>query len=154
MSINKIIIAAVISLGLNMPLMAGNTLSEAMIVSAKKYIKGITAQELKKKIDNEDDVYMLDIREPYMRIEGNIEGMENIEIARGLLEFNAPSEIKDKKAFIVVYYRSGKGAILAAKMMKEELHYTNVTYLVGGIGAWLEAGYSIFNNFGELKLAD
>lgn len=153
MKLNKIITSALLALGLSSPLMAGSAIGMELIAAAKKDVKEITPQELKKLIDNEDDVYMLDIREPYMIPEGTIEGMENISIARGLLEFDAPSAIKNKDALIVVYCRSGKGAVLAAKTMKKELHYTNVRYLKGGVDGWLEAGYSIFNHFGELKLA-
>jgi len=94
---------------------------------------------------------MLDIREPYMRPEGEIEGDENVAVARGLLEMNIRQTIKDKNAFVVFYCRSGKGAVLAAKMLKNDLGYTNVTYLVGGLGAWLKEGYSIYNDLGELK---
>jgi len=151
MGILKIVVSVV--LVLSIPLFAGNAESQALVKSAKKDVKSITPQVLNKKIENEDDVYMLDIREPYMIPEGSIDGMENIEIARGLLEFNLASKIKDKNAFIVVYCRSGKAAVLAVKMMKEKLHYKNVTYLEGGINGWLDAGYSIFSSFGEMKLA-
>ncbi len=154
MNVKKLAVTVLLGLGFSMPLMAGDAISQALIAQAKKEIKAVTPQALKKKIDNEDDVIMLDIREPYMRLEGNIEGMENVEIARGLLEFNAGAEMKDKNAYIVVYCRSGKGAVLAAKMMRDDLHYKNVTYLKGGINGWLEAGYGIFNNFGEMRLAE
>lgn len=154
MKLSKIVASAVLGLSLSMPLMAGSNISQEMIASAKKWdVKAITPQALKKMLDEEKDVYMLDIREPYMIPEGSIDGTENIAIPRGLLEFDAPTEIKDKKAFIVVYCRSGKGAVLAAKTMKLDLKYKNVRYLKGGLDGWLEAGYSIFNHFGELKLA-
>jgi len=150
MSISKIVILVIFALSTS--LIAGNMQSQALVKSAKNDVKSITPKALKKMVDNEDDVYMLDIREPYMIPEGSIDAMENIEIARGLLEFNLPSKIKDKNAFIVVYCRSGKGAVLAAKMIKEQLKYKNVTYLEGGINGWLDAGYSIYNSFGEMSL--
>ena len=153
MKINTLIVSVLFGFSLTVPLMAGNAESEALVAAAKKEAKMITPAELKKKIDNEDDVWMLDVREPFMRIEGSIEGMENVEISRGVLEFDLGEKIPDKNAFVVVYCRSGKGAPMAAKMMKEDMKYTNVYYLEGGIDKWLEEGYSIFNHFGELKLA-
>jgi len=135
-----------------MPLMAGGELSLQIIENAKKVTKAITPEELRAKLDAEETVYMLDIREPYMRPEGSIDGTENIEIARGLLEFDLTDKIENKDAFIVVYCRSGKGAVLSAKTIQEDMHYTNVHYLKGGIDAWLEAGYSIFSHFGEIQL--
>lgn len=152
MKISKILTTTLLTLGLSTPIMAGSALSQELIASAKKDVKSISPKALKKMIDNEDDVYMLDIREQYMVPEGSIEGMENIAIGRGVLEFDIEAKIKDKEAFIVLYCRSGKGAVLAAKTMKEDLHYTNVQYLEGGVDGWLEAGYSIFNHFGELQL--
>lgn len=152
MKLNKIILTIALGLGLSMPLMAGEKLGQELLASAKKWTKYITPEELKKKIDNEDDLYMLDIREPYMIPEGSIEGMENVEIPRGLLEFEVESKIEDKKALVVVYCRSGKGAALSAQMMKDQLKYKNVVYLKGGLDAWLEAGYSVFSHLGELKL--
>jgi len=148
----KLVSVALLVLSLNATLYAGSKTSEALIAQAKKEVKSISPQDLKKKIDNEDDIWMLDIREPYMIPEGSIEGMENVEIARGLLEFNLESQIKDKNAFIVVYCRSGKGAALATKMIQNNLHYKNVVFLVGGLNAWLGAGYSIYSSFGEMKL--
>lgn len=152
MKITKIITLIVLGLSLSTPLLAGNALSQALIASAKKETKSISPAALKKMIDNEDDIWMLDVREPYMRIEGSIEGMDNAAVSRGVLEFDLAEKIENKDAFIVVYCRAGKSAVLAAKMMKEDLHYTNVVYLEGGIDSWLEAGYSIYNAFGELKL--
>ena len=151
MNLNQILIAGVACLTLNMPLMAGFPEVEAVIAAAKKEIPGITAQDLKKQIDKEAGVWMLDIREPYMRPEGEIEGDENVAIARGLLEMNVRQAIKDKNTFVVVYCRSGKGAVLAAKMLKNDLGYKHVTYLTGGLDGWLKEGYSIWNDLGELK---
>lgn len=152
MKLNKIILTIVLATGLSMPLMAGEKLGQELLASAKKWAKYITPEDLKKKIDNEDDLYMLDIREPYMIPEGSIEGMENVEIPRGLLEFEVEDKIEDKKALVIVYCRSGKGAALSAEMMKDKLKYKNVYYLKGGLDAWLEAGYSVFSHLGELKL--
>ena len=153
MKLNKIIVSAVLGLSLSMPLMAGSATSEHMIADAKKVTKSISAKELQKKIVNEDDLWMLDVREPYMRGEGSIEGMDNEAVSLGVLIFDTESKIEDKNALVVVYCRQGKSAVLAAKIMKEELHHTNVVYLEGGLESWLEAGYSIFNDLGELKLA-
>jgi rhodanese-related sulfurtransferase len=153
MNITKLIATAILSIALSIPLMAGSKTSEALLASTKKEVKAITPQTLKKMIDNEDDLWMLDIRESYMVIEGSIEGMDNVAIGRGVLEFNVEHAIEDKKALVIVYCRSGKGAILGAEMLQNVMGYKNVRYLEGGIEAWLEAGYTIFNNFGELQLA-
>jgi len=156
MKLSKIVATTLMTLSLTTSsLMAGSKTSEHMIAQAKKGVKGITPQELHKMFEEEKvDVWMLDIREPYMIPEGSIDGIENIEVPRGLLEMNVESKIKDKNAFIVVYCRSGKGAVLAAKTVEQDLHYKNVRYLEGGINGWLEAGYTIYNSFGGMQLAE
>ena len=152
MNFKKILTALVMMSALSTYSIAGNALSEGMVKEAKKGVKGITPQALKKKFDNDDEVYMLDIREPYMIVEGSIDSDESVEIPRGLLEFNTPAKIKNKNSFIVVYCRSGKAAPLAAQTLIKDLHYKNVVYLIGGINGWLNAGYSIYNAFGEMSL--
>ncbi len=152
MNITKLIAIALLGIGLSMPLMAGSKTSQALLATTKKEVKAITPQELKKMIDREDDLWMLDIRESYMVIEGSIEGMDNAAVGRGVLEFNVEHAIEDKNALVIVYCRSGKGAILGANTLQNVMGYKNVRYLEGGIEAWLEAGYSIYNAFGELQL--
>jgi len=153
MRINKIVTTVILGMCLSIPLMAGSATSEHMIADAKKVTKSISAKELKKKIANEDDLWMLDVREPYMRGEGSIEGLDNAAVSLGVLMFDIESKIEDKNALVVVYCRQGKSAVLAAKMLVEDLHYKNVVYLDGGLESWLNEGNSIFNDLGELKLA-
>ena len=88
-----------------------------------------------------------------MRMEGTFDVETNVEIARGVLEFDVGAAIPNKKSLVIVYCRAGKSAALAAQTMKYYLGYTNVRYLEGGLDAWLEEGYSIYNHFGEMKLA-
>lgn len=153
MKISKLLITAVLTLGLSSALMAGSKISEELIKSAKKWdVKAISSKELKKKIDNEDDLWMLDVREPYMRGEGSIEGMDNEAISLGQIIFDSESKLKDKNALIIVYCRQGKSAVFAAQMLVKQLHYKNVFYLDGGLESWLLEGNSVFNDLGELKM--
>ena len=115
-------------------------------------VKAISSKDLKTKIDKEEDLWMLDVREPYMRGEGSIEGMDNEAISLGVLIFDAESKIEDKNALIIVYCRQGKSAVFAAQMLTKQLHYKNVFYLDGGLESWLLEGNSVFNDLGELKL--
>ena len=154
MNLIKMMAGAILVASLSSSVFAGSKTSEALVAAAKKEVKSISAKDLAKMIDNEDDVWMLDVREPFMRIEGSIDGMENIAVSRGVLEFDIGSKIEDHNAFIVVYCRSGKAAPLSASVMKHKLHYTNVVYLEEGLEGWLNAGYSIYNAFGEMKLAE
>ena len=153
MNISKIVITAILGLSLATPMMAGSKTSEALIKSAKKWdVKAISSKDLKTKIDAEEDLWMLDVREPYMRGEGSIEGMDNEAISLGTIIFDAESKLKDKNALIIVYCRQGKSAVLAAQMLVKQMHYKNVFYLDGGLESWLLEGNSVFNDLGEMKL--
>jgi len=132
---------------------AGQAETNKLMKAAKASVKLITPKELDKLLQDEDaEFYMLDVREPHMWEEGTLDAPEDIKIARGLVEFDVPTKFKDKDALIIVYCRSGKGAPLAAKTIQDDLGYTNVRYLEGGLQGWMDAGYTIYNHFGEVKL--
>lgn len=152
--LKKLLFASILSIAalFSTPLFAEHPETDVLMKKAKKAVKAISPKDLKKMIDDEKSIYMIDIREPDMRVEGTLDGPENIEIARGLIEFEMMNQLKDKNAFIVVYCRSGKGALLAAETIQDRLGYKNVNYLEGGIQGWMDAGYSIYNHFGEVKL--
>ena len=143
----------ILGFGLTTPMMAGDAISEALVKQAEKKAIAISSKELQKMIDDGDAFIGLDVREEHMREEGTFDVEEDVKIARGVLEFNVGEAIPNKNALIIVYCRAGKSAALAAVTMKEQLGYTNVKYLKGGLDEWLEEGHSIYNHFGEMVLA-
>lgn len=154
MKLHKIAMAALLGMSLTLPLTAGDAISEALVKKAEANVEAITPAELFKIIDEGEVPFIaLDVREADMRMEGTFDAEENVEIARGVLEFDVGAAIPNKKALVIVYCRVGKSAALAAQTMKYHLGYSNVRYLKGGLDAWMEAGYSIYNHFGEVKLA-
>lgn len=153
MRLCTLVAAALLGLGLSTTLMAGDAISEALVKKAESNVDAITSEELAKLIEEGTPFVALDVREADMRMEGTFDVETNVEIARGVLEFDVGAAIPDKKALVIVYCRAGKSAALAAQTMKYHLGYTNVRYLKGGLDAWMEEGYSIYNHFGEVKLA-
>jgi rhodanese-related sulfurtransferase len=92
----------------------------------------ITVQELKEKIDNGEDFQLIDVREDFEYETSNLNG-ELIPLGGILIETDKIS--KDKP--VVVMCRSGKRSA-AAIMQLEQLGYTNLSNLKGGILAWAE----------------
>ena len=92
----------------------------------------ITVQELKEKIDNGEDFQLIDVREDFEYETSNIGGLL---IPLGGILIEADKVSKDKP--VVVMCRSGKRSA-AAIMQLEQLGYTNLTNLQGGILAWAE----------------
>ena len=153
MKLRTLAVAILLGFGLTAPLMAGDAISEALVKKAESKATAISSKELAQLIEDGEEFISLDVREEHMREEGTFDSEEDVQIARGVLEFDIGAAIPNKKAFIIVYCRAGKSAALAAVSMKQQLGYTNVKYLKGGLDEWLEEGNSIYNHFGEMVLA-
>src|SRR6195952_1991482 len=93
-------------------------------------MKEISVQELKEKIDNGDDFQLIDVREEFEYEVSNLGGLL-IPLGGILIE----SDKIDRDKEVVVQCRSGKRSA-AAIMQLEQLGYTNLYNLKGGILAW------------------
>ncbi|WP_183557175.1 rhodanese-like domain-containing protein [Mucilaginibacter sp. SP1R1] len=90
----------------------------------------ITVQELKEKQDKGEDFQLVDVREDFEYETSNLGGLS---IPLGGILIEADKVSKDKP--VVVMCRSGKRSA-AAIMQLEQLGYTNLYNLQGGILAW------------------
>ncbi len=133
-------------------LMLGNSNKDKLLEEAKKEAGEIAPLVLKKMIDNEEEVVVLDIRESEQRAEGQIYADDTYAITRGNLEFYVGNKIKDKNIVIVTYCRGGSRGALAAQTLRR-LGYKNATNLKGGLKAWARAGYPIETGLGIINLS-
>ena len=90
----------------------------------------ITVQDLKKMIDNKEDFQLIDVRDTFEYEMSNLNGL-NIPLAGLLLEADKVS--KDKP--VIMQCRSGARSAAALNQL-EQLGYTNLSNLKGGILAW------------------
>ncbi|MGN8068238.1 rhodanese-like domain-containing protein [Mucilaginibacter sp. SG564] len=90
----------------------------------------ITVQELKEKLDKGEDFQLIDVREEFEYETSNLGGQL---IPLGGILIEADKVSKDKP--VVVMCRSGKRSA-AAIMQLQQLGYSNLTNLHGGILAW------------------
>ena len=90
----------------------------------------ITVQELKEKIDKGEDFQLIDVREDFEYETSNLGGQL---IPLGGILIEADKVSKDKP--VVVMCRSGKRSA-AAIMQLQQLGYSNLYNLQGGILAW------------------
>jgi rhodanese-related sulfurtransferase len=97
-------------------------------------IKEITVEELKEKIDNNEDFQLIDVREPFEYEVSNLNG-ENIPLGGILIE--ADRIATDKP--VIMQCRSGKRSAAAVMQLEAQLGLTNLYNLQGGILAWQEA---------------
>ncbi|PST85318.1 NADH oxidase [Pedobacter yulinensis] len=97
-------------------------------------MKEITVEELKAKIDNNEDFQLIDVREPFEYETSNLDG-ENIPLGGILIE--ADKIAKDKP--VIIQCRSGKRSAAAVMQLEQAHGFTNLYNLKGGILAWQEA---------------
>ena len=93
-------------------------------------MKEITVEDLKFKIDNSEEFQLIDVREQFEYDMSNLGG-ENIPLAGVLIEADKISKTKP----VIIQCRSGARSA-AAVMQLEQLGYTNLFNLKGGILAW------------------
>jgi len=94
-------------------------------------MNSITAIALKEKLDNAEDLQLIDVREPYEHEEFNISGE--------LIPLNEIVQHIDKIATnkpVIFYCRKGIRSQLAIQRLQEKFPFTNLINLIGGTEAW------------------
>lgn len=94
----------------------------------------ITTEQLKKRLDNNESIHLIDVREPYEHEEFNIGGTL---IPLGDLPMKLADLSMEKSETIVVYCRSGNRSGMGQFLLKEA-GYADVLNLEGGMVAWEE----------------
>ena len=145
------IVLMVAGLMIGSTLIAGQAEAEKLVSAAKQEAGEMAPKELKKMIDAEKSVIVMDVREENQRAEGEIYATTTMAITRGNLEFEVLNKIKDKNVVIVTYCRSGGRGALAAQTLKK-LGYVNATNLKGGLKGWAQEGYPIETGLGVTLL--
>ena len=106
-----------------------NNISESVVSKSQTVID---SQELMEKLTNNEDLYLLDVREPSELPESKINGSVNIPLAE-IFDPNGMDEIpKDKP--VVVICASGNRATIATYALAQE--GINFQVLEGGMNAW------------------
>ena len=98
----------------------------------KNGIPQISVKELKRRIDAGEDVYLIDVREPYEYKIAQIGGklIPQNEVPQRLAEIDRDREV-------IVHCRSGARSQRIAEFLKQS-GYPRVVNLTGGIHAWSE----------------
>jgi rhodanese-related sulfurtransferase len=125
-----------------------------MMTQARKEVQEMSPAVLKKMLDNDEDLILIDVREAIQRAEGEIYASDSYAIPRTNLEFEILNKIKDKDAVIVLYSRQGARSLFAAQSI-QKLGYKHVYNLSAGLKGWVRAEYPYDNGLGTvLKVVD
>ena len=120
---------------------AGITTGAQLQTEAEKRTKIISTKDLKKALDEDLEMVLIDVRLPteIKNMGGAIKAPQNRNIPRGWLEYRITNIALSKDTPIVVYCGAGVRTPLAADTL-QKMGYTNVkNYSVGYI-AWKKAG--------------
>jgi rhodanese-related sulfurtransferase len=118
-----------------------------MVAEAKGRVREISPQDVKRALDEGEDVLLVDVREPHEYAQGHVPGALNV--PRGMLELTAaadspiadPALAERAGTKVVTYCLKAPGArsLFAAETLGE-LGFRDVAVMSAGVNGWAEAG--------------
>lgn len=111
-----------------------------LVTQAKQRIKEITPESLKDKIDNHEELFLIDVREDHEWSTGHIPTA--IHIGKGIIERDIEKTIPDVQTPIIVYCSGGFRCALVADTL-QNMGYMQVYSLENGSQGWLDSGYKL-----------
>ena len=141
-SLSTIIVASTLSVAqANVP---GITTGAQLQAAAEKRTKIISTEELKKELDENLELILVDVRLPteIKNMGGAIKVDQNRNIPRGWLEYRITSAALSIDTPIVVYCGAGIRTPLAADTL-QKMGYTNVRNYSDGFIGWRNAGLPV-----------
>lgn len=110
-----------------------------LIAAAKARVREVTPDEVRAMRADKQDFVLLDVREPNEVAMGRVPGA--MPIARGVLESAVETRVPRGRR-VVVYCASGNRSALAADTL-QQMGYSDVLSMRGGIRGWADAGGEI-----------
>ena len=111
----------------------------ALVAKAKRCVQEITPQLLKQKMDREEPLCLIDVREDNeWSSSGHIPSA--IFMSKGVIERDIEKKIPDPKTQIVVYCSGGFRCALVADTL-QRMGYQHVYSLDTGLQGWVDAGF-------------
>ena len=112
----------------------------AIVDDAKSRIREITPQELKTRMDQGDNLALIDVREVSEFDAGRLPGAKHL--CKGVIERDIERTISDPATGIVLYCGGGLRSALAADNL-QKMGYARVLSLARGWQGWTEANLPI-----------
>ncbi|MDI1478809.1 molybdopterin-synthase adenylyltransferase MoeB [Polyangium sp. y55x31] len=109
-----------------------------LIAEIRKNISTVSLEEIKRRLEANEPMVLVDVREKEENRAGYIPGA--ISVPRGFLEMQIEQKVPDKNAPVVLYCAGGTRSALAAKTLID-LGYTRVESANPGFVRWKDLGY-------------
>jgi sulfur-carrier protein adenylyltransferase/sulfurtransferase len=110
-----------------------------LLRQVKSQIQEIDPSRVRELID--EGVAIIDVRETDELATGHLPGAKHV--PRSYLETRIEGVVPDRGAQIVLYCQSGNRSAYGARTLTEDLGYTNVSSMTGGITLWKDRGYEV-----------
>lgn len=104
---------------------------------AREQVRETTIDEVQARLDSGESFRLIDVREESEWAAGRLPQAEHL--GRGILERDIEERVPDTATPMVLYCGGGYRSALAAQSL-QQMGYTNVLSLAGGIRAWRDAG--------------
>ena len=111
-----------------------------LVDAARVRIKECTVAQAKTMLDRGEVLHFLDVREDHEFAKDHAK--DACHFGKGIIERDVETRISHKEEAILLYCGGGYRSVLAADAL-QQMGYTNVVSMDGGIKAWREAGYPI-----------
>ena len=109
-----------------------------LVDAARRRVKECTVAQVKAQLDRGEVVHFLDVREDHEFAKDHAKGARHL--GKGIIERDVETHIPNKEEAILLYCGGGYRSALAADAL-QQMGYTNVMSMDGGIKAWRDAGY-------------
>jgi rhodanese-related sulfurtransferase len=109
-----------------------------LVDAARARVKECTVTQAKARLDRGEVLHFLDVREDHEFAKDHAKGAYHL--GKGIIERDVETRISSKEEAILLYCGGGYRSVLAAEAL-QQMGYTNVVSMDGGIKAWRDAGY-------------
>jgi sulfur-carrier protein adenylyltransferase/sulfurtransferase len=105
----------------------------------KSRIAEVDPSEVREQLQN--GTLVLDVREAEEWSTGHIPGAKHV--PKSFLESRIEGAVTDRGQHVILYCQSGNRSAWAARTMMDDLGFTNVESMTGGITLWKDRGYGV-----------
>lgn len=109
-----------------------------LVNEARARVKECTVAQAKERLEGGAVRHFLDVREDHEFAKDHAKGAQHL--GKGIIERDVETLIPNKEEAILLYCGGGYRSALAADAL-QQMGYTNVVSMDGGIKAWRDAGY-------------
>jgi rhodanese-related sulfurtransferase len=111
-----------------------------LVDEVRKRVNECTVADAKARLDRGEPLHFIDVREDHEFAKDHAKGAQHL--GKGILERDIETVVPNKQASIILYCGGGYRSALAADAL-QQMGYTNVVSMDGGIRAWRDAGYPL-----------